>query len=242
MMSKDARAVTVSVPRSPCLEEPPAATDDAVAAFGRPVVAEAPEPHFAYGFTKRVLDALVATTGLVLLSPVFLIIAAVNSLSGPVLYEQRRLGLGGREFTCLKFRSMVPRADELRSQLDHLNITNGPTFKVPSDPRLTKFGRFLRATSLDELPQLLNVLRGEMSLVGPRPLAVEENRYEGMQHLRLSVRPGLTCIWQVSGRSKIGFAEWMEMDLEYVRTRSLLTDLRLLLRTIPAVIRCEGAF
>jgi lipopolysaccharide/colanic/teichoic acid biosynthesis glycosyltransferase len=137
---------------------------------------------------------------------------------------------------------MVPGAEEAQDMLMHLNITDGPTYKTPDDPRLTRFGRFLRQTSIDELPQLFNVLRGEMSLVGPRPLAVLENRYTGHQHLRLSVKPGLTCIWQVSGRSKIGFNRWMEMDLEYVGSRSLVYDLKLVFKTIPAVLRREGAF
>jgi lipopolysaccharide/colanic/teichoic acid biosynthesis glycosyltransferase len=137
---------------------------------------------------------------------------------------------------------MVPGAEEAQDMLMHLNITDGPTYKTPDDPRLTRFGRFLRQTSIDELPQLFNVLRGEMSLVGPRPLAVPENRYTGHQHLRLSVKPGLTCIWQVSGRSKIGFNRWMEMDLEYVGSRSLVYDLKLIFKTIPAVLRREGAF
>jgi lipopolysaccharide/colanic/teichoic acid biosynthesis glycosyltransferase len=137
---------------------------------------------------------------------------------------------------------MVPGAEELREQIESLNITRGPTFKNQEDPRVTRIGRILRRTSLDELPQLINVIRGEMSLVGPRPLAVNENRYRGYQHLRLSVLPGLTCIWQVSGRSTIAFDRWMDMDLEYVDTRSLAKDISLLIRTVPAVLSGDGAY
>lgn len=205
-------------------------------------VAKAIEPHFGYDLTKRLVDVLIAVALLLLLAPVFVVVAAINKRDGAVLYRQRRLGLCGREFTCLKFRSMVPDADRLRHFVAELNITHGPTFKIPDDPRLTGFGRLLRRTSIDELPQLINVLRGEMSLVGPRPLAVDENRYEGLQHLRLSVMPGLTCIWQVSGRSRIAFDHWMLMDLQYVGCRSLLTDLGLLVKTLPSVLSGEGAY
>jgi lipopolysaccharide/colanic/teichoic acid biosynthesis glycosyltransferase len=205
-------------------------------------VEEAPEPHFAYNVSKRLIDIAASAIGLIILAPVFAVVALLNVRGGGVFYRQQRLGLSGREFSCIKFRSMVPGAEEAQDMLMHLNITDGPTYKTPDDPRLTKFGRFLRQTSIDELPQLFNVLRGEMSLVGPRPLAVLENRYTGHQHLRLSVKPGLTCIWQVSGRSKIGFNRWMEMDLEYVGSRSLVYDLKLIFKTIPAVLRREGAF
>ena len=205
-------------------------------------VQEADEPHIGYNLTKRIIDFALALTALVALSPLLVVVAIINARGGGVFYRQRRLGLCGKEFSCLKFRSMVPGAEELRETIEYLNITNGPTFKNPDDPRLTKFGRFLRRWSIDELPQLLNVLRGDMSLVGPRPLAVAENRYEGDQHQRLSVKPGLTCIWQVSGRSKVDFERWMQMDLDYVDSRSLATDLGLIVRTIPAVVFGEGAF
>ena len=205
-------------------------------------VEAAPEPHFAYNMTKRAMDITVSSLALIALSPLFLVVALCNWRGGGVFFRQTRCGAGGRRFTCIKFRSMIPGAEELRSNLAFLNITDGPTFKNPNDPRLTRFGKFLRRTSIDELPQLINVFRGDMSLVGPRPLAVSENRYSGDQHLRLSVTPGLTCIWQVSGRSNIPFDEWMRLDLEYVRTRSLKADIVLLFRTIPAVFRGDGAF
>jgi lipopolysaccharide/colanic/teichoic acid biosynthesis glycosyltransferase len=208
----------------------------------RVYVPEAPEPHLAYNFIKRLLDVVIAGTALVVASPIFLVVALLNSRTGGVFYRQRRLGLCGKEFTCYKFRSMVPGAHEMRDKMEALNITRGPTFKNEADPRVTKLGRLLRRTSLDELPQLINVLRGEMSLVGPRPLAVDENRYRGYQHLRLSVVPGLTCIWQVSGRSTVAFDRWMDMDLEYVDTRSLLRDMALLVRTVPAVLSAKGAY
>jgi lipopolysaccharide/colanic/teichoic acid biosynthesis glycosyltransferase len=238
-MSKEAPTVTIERPVESLAE-----SHEAIISFHtrKLFVPDAPEPHLAYNATKRILDIVVASLVLVATSPVFLIVALVNSRGGGVFYRQRRLGLGGRVFVCYKFRSMVPGAEELREQIESLNITRGPTFKNEEDPRVTRIGRVLRRTSLDELPQLLNVIRGEMSLVGPRPLAVDENRYRGYQHLRLSVMPGLTCIWQVSGRSTIAFDRWMDMDLEYVDTRSLAKDLSLLIRTVPAVLSGDGAY
>jgi lipopolysaccharide/colanic/teichoic acid biosynthesis glycosyltransferase len=204
----------------------------------------ASEPHFGYNAAKRVLDLVIAISLLLLTLPVFLGVTLVLLLrGGHVFFGQRRLGLGAKEFTCWKFRSMVVDAekqiDMVRNTAD--NLTQGPTFKNAADPRITGFGRILRQTSIDELPQLLNVLRGDMSIVGPRPLAVDENRYKPGQDRRLSVKPGLTCIWQVSGRSDITFDRWMELDVEYVETRSLGKDLGLILRTVPAVITRKGA-
>lgn len=207
-------------------------------------VEAAGEPHFGYNAGKRIVDLLLAISLLLLIAPVFLAATLVLLLQGGhVFFGQRRLGLGASEFTCWKFRSMVLDAEK---QLESIrgtaaNVTQGPTFKNAADPRITGFGRILRQTSIDELPQLLNVLRGEMSIVGPRPLAVDENRYKPGQDRRLSVKPGLTCIWQVSGRSDITFDRWMEMDVEYVETRSLLKDLSLILRTLPAVLTRKGA-
>jgi lipopolysaccharide/colanic/teichoic acid biosynthesis glycosyltransferase len=136
---------------------------------------------------------------------------------------------------------MVRDAEARRPEVVHLNVVNGPAFKHPNDPRVTPIGRWLRAASIDELPQAINVLRGEMSLVGPRPLPVIENQYDGDQALRLAVKPGLTCIWQISGRSNVQFDQWMEMDVEYVRTRSLAKDIELIARTVPAVFSVRGA-
>jgi lipopolysaccharide/colanic/teichoic acid biosynthesis glycosyltransferase len=237
-MSEKAPTVTMERPFEVLRESPEVIVS---LRTGRAYVPEAPEPHFAYNLTKRLLDMAIAGILLVAISPIFVVVALLN-LRGGVFYTQRRLGLCGREFTCYKFRSMIPGAHELRDQVEAMNITRGPTFKNEADPRVTRLGRILRRTSLDEVPQLINVLRGEMSLVGPRPLAVDENRYRGYQHLRLSVVPGLTCIWQVSGRSTVAFDRWMDMDLEYVDTRSLFKDLALLVRTFPAVLSGKGAY
>jgi lipopolysaccharide/colanic/teichoic acid biosynthesis glycosyltransferase len=194
---------------------------------------------------KRWLDVAGALVGLVLGAPILIVAAICIKLEsrGPVLYRSRRVGRAGRTFTFLKLRSMVNGADRHRHHLSHLNESDGPVFKIARDPRVTRIGRFLRTTSIDELPQLFNVLRGEMSLVGPRPpLAEEVAQYEPWQFRRLEVRPGLTCLWQISGRSRIGFQEWMRLDLEYIRKQTFGLDIRILIRTIPAVLSREGAY
>lgn len=194
---------------------------------------------------KRVLDLVGAALGGLLLAPVFLAIAVAIKINttGPILYRSRRVGEGGRVFSFLKFRSMVCNAEMLRDELVHMNEVDGPVFKIARDPRITRVGAFLRRSSLDELPQLWNVWRGDMSLVGPRPPIPEEVlHYQPWQLHRLSVRPGLTCLWQVSGRSRVGFDEWMRMDLAYIERRSLHVDLSILLRTVPAVLSGKGAY
>ena len=194
---------------------------------------------------KRVLDVIGAIVGLVLSAPLLVVAAILVKLEthGPVLYRSRRVGRGGRPFSFFKLRSMVNDADLHRHRLSHLNETDGPVFKIARDPRVTRVGRFLRTTSIDEIPQLLNVLRGDMSLVGPRPpIAEEVAQYEPWQNRRLEVRPGLTCLWQISGRSRIGFQEWMRLDLEYIRQQSFWLDAKILIRTIPAVLSREGAY
>ena len=194
---------------------------------------------------KRLVDVIGAAIALVLASPVLLLIAIAIKLDsrGPILYRSTRIGRGGRPFTFLKLRSMVHDADRHRRHLKHLNEADGPVFKICNDPRVTRVGRFLRITSLDEIPQFVNVLRGEMSLVGPRPPIPEEvAQYEPWQMRRLDVRPGITCLWQISGRSRIGFQEWMRLDLEYIRNQSFGLDAKILLRTIPAVLSQEGAY
>jgi lipopolysaccharide/colanic/teichoic acid biosynthesis glycosyltransferase len=166
------------------------------------------------------------------------------SSSGPVFFRQERAGLNGQPFTMLKFRTMVSNAEQLKQELERLNEMTGPVFKVTNDPRVTRVGRFLRRWSLDELPQLFNVLRGEMSLVGPRPLPVDEVRRfdDPADRRRLSVRPGLTCLWQISGRNEVrDFKEWVRLDLQYIDNWSLLLDLKILALTLPAVLSGAGA-
>ncbi|MDD2763921.1 MAG: sugar transferase [Opitutaceae bacterium] len=194
---------------------------------------------------KRVTDYLGAAVLLVLLLPLYGLIAAAIKLTspGPVIFRQRRCGLNGRPFAMLKFRSMVSDAEQRKAEVAARNEMKGPVFKVQDDPRVTPVGRFLRRHGLDELPQLWNVLRGEMSLVGPRPLPVEEvHRFEDDAHRRrLSVLPGLTCLWQVSGRNEIDdFAEWVRLDLEYIDHWSLWLDCKILLATVPAVLLGRG--
>ena len=199
----------------------------------------------SYELIKRTIDVLGASAGLLLSVPIMLVVAVAIKLDsrGPVLFRHPRLGKDGRPFVMLKFRSMYQEAPALRQQLFAENEMAGPVFKIRSDPRVTRVGRIIRKYSLDELPQLWNVLRGEMSLVGPRPPIPDEvARYHPWQRERLAVKPGLTCTWQVSGRSDIPFDEWIQMDIEYVRTRSLLMDLKLLLLTVPAVISARGAY
>jgi exopolysaccharide biosynthesis polyprenyl glycosylphosphotransferase len=195
-------------------------------------------------FIRRCADVVLASLLLVLLSPVFLVIALLIKLTshGPVLFRQTRCGLHGRSFVFLKFRSMQLDAEALKSTLAAFNEMDGPAFKMTNDPRVTPMGRFLRRTSLDELPQLWNILKGDMSFVGPRPAVVEEVRqYEPWQRRRLSMKPGLTCLWQVSGRNELTFDEWMRLDLEYIDNWSLWLDLKIALLTIPAVVRGRGA-
>lgn len=192
---------------------------------------------------KRCLDVLGAIAGMIVLAPLLLLIALAVKLTsaGPVFFRQRRAGLGGRQFTLYKFRSMIDRAEMMQKALLAFNEQDGPAFKMADDPRSTPLGRLLRKTSLDELPQLWNVLKGDMSLVGPRPLPCPESEScLAWQKWRLDVTPGLTCTWQVNGRSRVTFAEWMRMDLEYARGRSITGDLRLLAQTIPAVFRRDG--
>ena len=198
-----------------------------------------------YSFCKRCFDVAAALVSLVLLIPIFPLIALMIKLDtrGPVLYKQDRVGKGGRLFKFYKFRSMHDRADERVGELEALNEQSGPVFKIRSDPRITNVGRFLRRSSLDEIPQILNVLKGDMSMVGPRPpLPAEVERYLPWQRRRLDVKPGITCLWQVSGRNQISFDEWMRLDIEYLKTRSFRTDFVILLKTIPAVIARKGAY
>jgi len=193
---------------------------------------------------KRGLDLVISVVLLAAALPAMGAIALAIKLtsSGHVLFRQIRCGLNGRRFTIYKFRTMVENAEHQRSHLSHLNEMDGPVFKVRQDPRVTRLGRLLRRFSLDELPQLWNVLSGSMSLVGPRPAIPEEvAQYERWQRRRLSMRPGLTCLWQVSGRNEIDFGRWMELDLEYIDSWSPLLDLKILARTVPVVLSGRGA-
>jgi lipopolysaccharide/colanic/teichoic acid biosynthesis glycosyltransferase len=195
---------------------------------------------------KRVLDVVGAATGLVLLLPLLLVVALLVRLTsrGPVLYRYPVIGYRGRPFTGLKFRTMVVDADSRKAEYMQQNEMNGPVFKLRNDPRVTRPGRWLRRYSIDELPQLWSVVRGDMSLVGPRAPGPEEfARFERWQCGKLAVKPGITCIWQVSGRSEISdFDTWARLDLDYIESWNLALDLVLLLRTIPAVISARGAY
>ena len=194
---------------------------------------------------KRIVDLTVSFICLTVLSPLLAVVAILIKVTspGPVLFIQNRIGLSKRPFRLIKFRTMVVDAETRMRDIRHLNEASGPVFKIKNDPRIHAVGRFLRKTSIDELPQLFNVLMGDMSLVGPRPLPVRD--YEGFsedwQRRRFSVKPGITCIWQVRGRSSISFDKWMELDLLYIDEWSLWLDLQILLQTIPAVLRGSGA-
>ncbi|ODA40165.1 sugar transferase [Desulfosporosinus sp. BG] len=212
---------------------------------GLPMVAYDGHPRLpGHEIAKRVMDVVVTGIGLIVISPILLLITIAIKVSseGPVLFGQERVGVNGRIFKMYKFRSMVVDAEELKSKLAHLNEMSGPVFKITNDPRVTSVGRFLRKTSLDELPQLWNVFLGSMSLVGPRPpLPSEVNLYDPKHRKRLAVKPGITCIWQISGRNEVDFEEWMEMDAEYVERWSLWMDLGILAKTVPVVLLKKGA-
>jgi len=196
-------------------------------------------------WVKRTLDFSLSYVLLVFLSPLFLVTSLLIKLtsSGPIFFAQERVGLNKRRFRLYKFRTMVRDAEHKMAEVDHLNEVSGPVFKIKDDPRLTPIGKFLRKTSIDELPQLVNVLKGDMSLVGPRPLPVRDvDRFsKDWQRRRFSVRPGITCLWQVNGRSDLPFEKWMELDMEYIDRWSLWLDLKILIQTVPAVLRGSGA-
>ena len=188
-----------------------------------------------YEICKRTIDIIGAGLGLILLSPIIAIVAcAVKFTSkGPVFFSQKRVGKNGELFEMYKFRSMVVNAEELKGNLEDQNEMSGPMFKIKDDPRVTKVGKFIRKTSIDELPQLWNVLKGDMSLVGPRPsLPKEVEQFDNWMFKRLSVRPGLTCYWQVSGRNNIDFEDWMKLDCRYVDERNLWIDIKLIFKTV----------
>ena len=195
---------------------------------------------------KRLIDIVVSAAVLIALAPLFIVVALLIKLesAGPVFFTQERVGYNKRRFKILKFRTMVADSDKQQEALEHLNEADGPVFKIKNDPRITRLGWFLRRFSIDELPQLLNVLKGDMSLVGPRPLPVRDvERIELRWHKRrFSIKPGITCLWQVNGRSNIGFDDWVRMDLEYIDQWSLALDFRILVKTLPAVFLGPGAY
>ena len=196
-------------------------------------------------FIKRGLDIIVSAFFLLILSPLFLAVSILIKLTspGPVLFLQKRIGLHGRKFILYKFRTMYENAHLKLSELSGLNEQKGPVFKIKDDPRVTSLGKFLRKFSIDEFPQIINILLGHMSLVGPRPpLAKEVALYKPWQRRRLSMRPGLTCFWQISGRNEVTFEQWMELDLKYLNNWSLFLDFIILLKTIPAVLFGKGAY
>ena len=194
---------------------------------------------------KRLIDLVGSLALLVLLAPLLILIAVLIKLDSPgsVFFVQERMGYNKRRFRMMKFRTMVSDAEARLKDIEHLNEKSGPIFKIKKDPRITPLGRILRKSSLDELPQLINVIFGDMSLVGPRPLSIRDalGLEESWQKRRFSVRPGLTCLWQVSGRSNLSFEQWMKLDLEYIDHWSLLLDCQILMKTVPAVLTSRGA-
>ena len=212
---------------------------------GTPMLTLASTPRDPISLSmKRALDIVVSSLALFVLTPLFAVCSLLVAVTspGPILFKQKRVGLNGRTFTLYKFRSMYKRAEEHKAELAAFNEMSGPVFKIRNDPRVTPMGRWLRRFSLDELPQLWNVFVGDLSLVGPRPPTPDEvQQYERWQRRRLSVKPGVTCLWQVSGRNNIDFEDWMKLDLEYIDSWSLRLDLKILLRTIPAVISARGS-
>lgn len=200
---------------------------------------------FVYRFIKRLFDIFFSATALVIMSPIFLITALAIAVEDgtPIIYRQKRNGINGTVFCMYKFRSMCKDAEKIHKTLLNQNELDGPAFKMKDDPRVTKVGHFIRKTSIDELPQLVNILKGEMSLVGPRPLPTyETEQCSEYQKQRMMVKPGLTCYWQCSGRNDISFAEWMEMDLRYIRESSFLIDIKIIIKTFGSVIDGKGAY
>lgn len=209
-----------------------------------PDVATAPHSSL-YEAAKRVFDLLVGLAVAVLMIPIIPVIALMIKLDspGPIFFRQKRVGKNGKIFDFYKFRSMYDRAESRKKEVESLNEKDGPIFKIRSDPRITPVGKFLRRSSFDEIPQIFNVLKGDMSIVGPRPhLPSEVEQYQPWHRRRLEVSPGITCFWQISGRSQVSFNEWMRLDMEYLKHRSFKTDLMIFLKTIPAVMARKGAY
>ena len=198
----------------------------------------------AYLIAKRITDVLFSGIGLIILSPVFVIVAIAIKLDskGPIFFKQDRVGKDEELFSMYKFRSMVVNAEELKKAIENQNEMSGPMFKMKKDPRITRVGRFIRKTSIDELPQLVNVIKGDMSLVGPRPsLPKEVEQFEPWMKERLTVQPGITCFWQVMGRNSIPFEEWMKLDVKYVRERNYFLDIKLIFKTFFVLFGDDSA-
>jgi lipopolysaccharide/colanic/teichoic acid biosynthesis glycosyltransferase len=197
-----------------------------------------------YEFVKRIFDIICSIIALTVLSPLLLVTAiAVRADGGPAIYKQTRVGKNNRHFEMYKFRSMCVNAEVMQKDLMKYNEMDGPVFKIKDDPRITKVGKFIRKYSIDELPQLVNILKGDMSIVGPRPPLVNEvEQYNSYQMQRLLVTPGLTCFWQAYGRSQLSFKDWMDMDMKYIKIRSIGTDIMLIIKTVFAVIFKRGAY
>jgi len=222
------------------------ARSQAVDFDGAPIVTLGSAPPFSWRTeAKRIIDLTVSTTLLIICAPLFALVAIAIKFDshGPVFFIQERVGFSKRRFRMIKFRTMSVDAESRMKDIEHLNEKSGPIFKIKKDPRITRVGKWLRKTTIDELPQLINVLVGDMSVVGPRPLSVRDavRMEEAWQKRRFSVKPGLTCLWQVSGRSNLSFEQWMQLDLDYIDHWSLKLDASILLRTIPAIVLARGA-
>ena len=207
-------------------------------------VVDRKEGKVLYNIFKRLIDILGALIGLILLSPILVILGILIKLEskGPIIFSQKRVGVNGKEFNMYKLRSMVCNAEELKEKFEDKNEMSGPMFKIKDDPRITKVGKFIRKTSIDEIPQLMNVLKGDMSLVGPRPsLPKEVKEFEPWMLKRLEVKPGLTCYWQVMGRNNIDFENWMKLDIKYINERSFYLDIKLIFKTFFVLFGDENA-
>lgn len=233
-------------PVTGAIEPPTPARDAAARNVARQAVLSPARSESLYLLVSRTIDISIAGIALLLVLPIILAAALAIKLTsrGPVFFRQARAGKDGRPFSMFKLRSMYAGADDDKVLFrKHNQLPTGPCFKMKSDPRVTTVGRWIRRSSIDELPQLWNVLRGEMALVGPRPLPLDEVRTDSPeQRLRLAVKPGITCLWQVSGRTEIPYEEWLALDLWYIRNRSLALDLQIMVKTIPAVLSGRGAY
>lgn len=209
-----------------------------------PITQVIPNNSIVYRFLKRIFDIVASLCGLIVLSPVLLITAFAIYIEDPgkMIFVQERNGLNGKVFRMYKFRSMCKDAPKMRAAMESQNELDGPAFKIKDDPRVTKVGRFIRKTSIDELPQLVNILKGDMSVVGPRPLPTyETDQLTEAQRQRLLAKPGLVCYWQIQGRSDTSFDEWMQMDFDYINDASFCTDIKIILSAVPAVLLGKGA-